>query len=66
MPSNHTDWGMLRRLGQQHNVGEKPIVNAGTTKHNNNYKRYDKLGYSSICYIGSRIGWVSMKEVYKL
>ena len=27
-----------------------------------NYKKHDKLGYSSICYIGSRIGWVSMKE----
>ena len=40
---------------------------AGPPKHNN-YKRYDKLeySYSSICYIGSKIGWVSMKEVYKL
>ena len=35
---------------------------AGTPKHNN-YKRHDKLGYSPICYIGSKIGWVSMKEV---
>ena len=24
-----------------------------------------KLGYSSNCYIGSKIEWVSMKEVYK-
>ena len=23
------------------------------------------LDYSSICYIGPRIGWVSMKEIYK-
>ena len=38
---------------------------AGTPKHNN-YKRYEELGYSSICYIGSKIGWVSMKEVYNL
>ena len=38
---------------------------AGTPKHNN-YDRYDKLGYSSICYIGSRIGGMSMKEVCKL
>ena len=38
---------------------------AGTPK-DNNYKRHDKLGYSSICYIiGSKIGWVSMREVYK-
>ena len=37
---------------------------AGTPKHNN-CKRHDK-GYSSICYIGSKIGWTSMKEVYKL
>ena len=27
-------------------------------------KRHDELGYNSICYIGSRIGWVSTKEVY--
>ena len=30
-------------------------------------KRHDKkLEYSSICYIGSKTGWVPMKEVYKL
>ena len=29
-------------------------------------KRHDKLRYSSICDIGSKIGWVSMKEVYEL
>ena len=34
-------------------------------KHNN-CKRQDKLGNSSIFHIGSKIGWVSMKEVYKL
>ena len=34
---------------------------AGTPKHNN-YKRHDKLEYSSTCYIGFKIGWVSMKE----
>ena len=63
-----------RGLGQQENVGENPTVilyiqithHAGTPKHNNYYKRHDKLGYSSICYTGSRIGWVAMKEVYKL
>ena len=38
---------------------------AGTPKHNN-YKRHDKLGYSSTCYTGSKIGWVSMKEVYQV
>ena len=27
---------------------------AGTPRHNN-YKRHDKLGYSSACYVGSRI-----------
>ena len=36
---------------------------AGTPKHNN-YKRHDKLGYTSFSYIGSKIGWVSMREVY--
>ena len=38
---------------------------AGTPKHNN-YKMHDKIGYSSICYIGSKIGRVPMKEVYNL
>ena len=38
---------------------------AETPKHNT-YKRHDKLGYSSICYIGSKIRRVSMREVYKL
>ena len=28
---------------------------AGTSKHNN-YKRHDKLGYSSICNVGSKLG----------
>ena len=39
-------------------------LHAGRTKPRNN--RHEKLGYTSICYIGSRIGWVSMKEVYRL
>ena len=40
-------------------------LHAGLTKPRNN--RYVKLGYTSIRYIGSRIGcWVSMKEVYRL
>ena len=35
---------------------------AGTLNHNS-YKRHDKLfiEYSSIYYIGSKIGWASMK-----
>ena len=32
---------------------------AGTPKHNN-HKRHDKLEYSSICYIGSKIGWMGV------
>ena len=40
-------------------------LHAGLTKHRNN--RHEKLiVYTSICYIESRIGWVSMKEVYRL
>ena len=34
--------------------------------HQTQNKRHDKLGYNSICYIGSRIGWMSIKEVWKL
>ena len=33
---------------------------AGTPKHNN-YKRHDKLGYSSICYIESK-KWMGVNE----
>ena len=39
---------------------------AGTPKHNNYKKHDDKLGYNSICYIGPKIEWVPMKEVFKL
>ena len=42
------------------------IDHNGETPKHNNYKRHDKLGYSSICYIGSKNGWVSMEKVYKL
>ena len=45
------DWGMLRRARCVQIF--LYIITKGTI-----------LGYSSICYIGSRIGWVSMKEVY--
>ena len=34
------------------------------TKSRNN--RHEELGYTSICYIVSRVGWVSMKEVNRL
>ena len=57
-------------LGQQYHVGEKPTVilytyinrHAGTP---NKTKTKDtmSLEYSSVCNIGSRIGWVSMKEI---
>ena len=61
-------------MGQQYNVGEKltvildNYVNRHATTHSkhDNYKRHDKLGCSSICHIGSRIGWVSMKKIFKL
>ena len=71
MPSNHTTIGAWVNSKMS---GRNPpfvilyiLINhyAGTPKHNN-YKRHDKLGYNPICYIESRIGWVSMKEVYKL
>ena len=40
-------------------------LHEGLTKPRNN--RHEKLiEYTTICYIGSRIGWVSMKEVYRL
>ena len=63
---------LLVTLGQRYNVGEKPTVilytyidrHAGTP---NKTKTKDtmRLDYSSVCYIGSRIGWVSMKEIFK-
>ena len=57
---------MVVRLGQQDNVGQKPIVILYTYYINRHAdKRHDKLGLHSICYIGSRIGWVSMKEIFK-
>ena len=63
---------MVVTLDQQYHVGEKSTVilythinrDAGTP---NKTKTKDtmSLDYSSIYYIGSRIGWVSMKGIYK-
>ena len=56
----------------QYNIGEtSPVIlyiyinwHAGTP---NKTKTKDamSLGYSSSCYVGSRIGWVSMKGVFE-
>ena len=63
---------MVVTVGQQDNVGEKPTVILYTyvnrhaeTPSNTETKDTMSLDYSSICYIGSRIGWVSMKERFK-
>ena len=63
---------MVITLGRQYNVGEKPTAmlytyidrHAGAP---NKTKTKDtmSLDYSPICYSGSRIGWVSMKEIFK-
>ena len=36
------------------------------TPNNTETKHAISLDYNSICYIQSRIGWVSMKGIYKL
>ena len=61
---------MVVTLGQQYDVGEKPTIimyayincHAGTP---NKTETKDKmnLGTAQICYIGSRIGWVSAHNV---
>ena len=58
-------------LGQQYNVGEKPTVILYTfikrlagTPDKTVTKGTMSLDYNSICNIGSRIGSVSMKEIY--
>ena len=58
---------MVVSLGQQHNVGEEPTVMLYThiksqcrdIKSKTKTKYTISLDYSSICYIGFRIGWVS-------
>ena len=62
-----------RGLGQQENIGEtlttilyKYINRYAGTPNKTKTKYMISLDYSSICYIASRIGWVSMKENYKL
>ena len=65
---------MAVTLGHQYNVGERPavklyncIINRHTgTPNKTTIKDMISLDCSSICYIVSRIGWVSMKEIYKL
>ena len=63
-----------RGLGQHENVGEKPTVilyNCSIDNHTgtpNNTKTKDTIifDHSSLSYIACRIGWVSMKGIYKL
>ena len=63
---------MVVTLGQQYDVGEKPtsilyIYNNRHAGRPNKIKTKEtmSLDYSSVCYIiGSRIGWVSMKEMF--
>ena len=60
-----------RGLGQHENVGEKPtvipyncIIDNHTGTPNNTKTKYTiTLDYSSLYYIASRIGWVSMKGI---
>ena len=65
---------MIVTLGQQYNVGETPTVilytyyinrHPATLNRPKTKKETLSLDYSSICYIGSRIGGVSMKEIFK-
>ena len=58
-------------LGQQYHVGEKPTVimytysnRHGGTPNKTATKDAMSLDYSSICYIGSRVILMSMKEIY--
>ena len=57
-------------MGKQFDVGEKSISILYNTidRHegiSNKNRRHDSLDYNSICYIKSRIGWVSMKGIFK-
>ena len=56
---------MVVTLGQQYNVGEKPTVILYVGTPIKQRQTTMSLDYSSNCYIGSRIGWVSMKETFK-
>ena len=63
---------MALSLGQQYNVGEKPIVvlytyinrHAGTPN-KRKIKDTMSLDYSSVCNIGSTVVRVSMKKMFK-
>ena len=63
---------MVVTSNQQYNVGENPTVvlyayiNRHAATPNKTKAKYTMSSdYSSICYIGSTIGWVSMKEIFK-
>ena len=65
---------MVVTLGQQYNVGEKPTVILNTsfplrnrypeTPNKTRTEDTMSLDYNSNCNIESRIGWVSIKEIY--
>ena len=69
---------MVVTLGQQYNVGEKPTVMLYTYSlvyctissismqgYRTNTKYTGGLGYNSVFYITSRIGWVSLKGMFR-
>ena len=63
---------MVVTLGQLYHVGEKPTATLYTYINNHaeppnitKTKYMISLDYSSICHIGSRIEWVSMKKIFK-
>ena len=67
-PSNHTT-----RIGAWVNIkmsGRNPLLYCtipliAMQGYHTNTKDTGSLGYNSICYITSRIGWVSMKGIYE-
>ena len=68
VPSNHT------RIGAWVNSkmsGRNPLVYCtipliAMEGYHTNTEDTGSLGYSSVCYITSRIGWVSMKGIFRL
>ena len=69
MPSKHTKigaWVNSKMSGKPtvilYNYIDRHAGTPNKTKTNDTIS----LDYSSLCYIASRIGWVSMKGIYKL
>ena len=67
VPSNHTRIGawVNSKISERDPLVYCTIPLIAMQGYHTNTEDTGSLGYNSVCYITSRIGWVSMKGIYR-